>query len=66
MDFSLTINGYLFKHLCAVIFDGLLGVVYPWFVIQATSFCASPEALNATIICGSAFAIHRYCNTQIF
>jgi hypothetical protein len=31
------INGYLFKHLCDVIFDGLLGVVYPWFVIQATS-----------------------------
>jgi hypothetical protein len=28
---------YLFKHLCAVIFDGLLGVVCPWFVIQATS-----------------------------
>jgi hypothetical protein len=27
---------------------------------------ASPEALNADIICGSAFAIHRYCNTQIF
>jgi hypothetical protein len=25
------------KHLCDVIFDGLLGVVYPWFVIQATS-----------------------------
>jgi hypothetical protein len=37
MDFFLTINGYLFKHLCDVIFDGLLGVVYPWFVIQATS-----------------------------
>jgi hypothetical protein len=37
MDFSLTINGYLFKHLCDVIFDGLLSVVYPWFVIQATS-----------------------------
>jgi hypothetical protein len=26
----------------------------------------TPEALNADIICGSAFAIHRYCNTQIF
>jgi hypothetical protein len=26
----------------------------------------SKEALNADIICGSAFAIHRYCNTQIF
>jgi hypothetical protein len=30
-------RGYLFKHLCAVIFDGLLSVVCPWFVIQATS-----------------------------
>jgi transposase-like protein len=27
----------LFKHLCDVIFDGLLSVVCPWFVIQATS-----------------------------
>jgi hypothetical protein len=25
------------KAVCAVIFDGLLGVVCPWFVIQATS-----------------------------
>jgi hypothetical protein len=32
--------------------------------INSLAFCASPEALNATIICGSAFAIHRYCNTQ--
>jgi hypothetical protein len=24
-------------NMCDVIFDGLLGVVYPWFVIQATS-----------------------------
>jgi hypothetical protein len=27
--------------------------------INSLAFCASPEALNADIICGSAFAIHR-------
>jgi hypothetical protein len=32
--------------------------------INSLAFCASPEALNATIICGSAFAIHRYCNRR--
>jgi hypothetical protein len=36
MDFSLTINGYLFKHLCAVIFDGLLGVVCPFALFLLT------------------------------
>jgi hypothetical protein len=30
MDFLFTIGGYLFKHFCDVIFDGLLSVVCPW------------------------------------
>jgi hypothetical protein len=38
-------DGYLFKHLCAVIFDGLLSVVCPWFVIQATSINTQSLAL---------------------
>jgi putative transposase len=35
----------VFKHLCEVIFDGLLSVVYPWFVIQATSINTQSLAL---------------------
>ena len=56
MESSVIIKFNIIIYISDYLTNGLI-----FIQINSFAFCASPEAFNTDIICGSALAIHRYC-----